>query len=205
MLEYILIGSGFAFAAAVQPGPLQAFLFTSVTQKGWKKTLPAAFSPLISDGPIALLMLLLLKSLPEILKPILLSAGGIFLLFIAFNTYMDWKKKEDVASNSDFSTPKTILQAALVNILNPHPYIGWSLVLGPAILHAWHKNPIYGFALVLSFYVTMVISLMLIIFIFGTSGRLKEHQRKNLLLTSGIILGFIGVYQLGSGILLLIK
>jgi hypothetical protein len=38
MFECLLIGGGFALAAVVQPGPLQAFLLPSVAQKGWKRT-----------------------------------------------------------------------------------------------------------------------------------------------------------------------
>jgi len=49
MVEYIIIAAGFAFAAAAQPGPLQAFLLSRVVSAGWKQTLPAAFAPLISD------------------------------------------------------------------------------------------------------------------------------------------------------------
>ena len=204
MFEYIMLGGGFAFAAAVQPGPLQAFLFARVTQIGWKKTLPAAFAPLLSDGPIALLVLLLLNGLPEIIKPILQSAGGVFLLVIAYKTFGDWEKKKVERSKSDESAPKTIFQAALVNILNPNPYIGWSLVLGPAILNAWQKNPIFGFALVISFYFTMLLSLMIIIFIFGTSGRLHELQRKRLLLVSIILLAMIGAFQLVTAIMIFV-
>ncbi len=62
MIESLLLGGGFAFAAAVQPGPLQAFLLARVTERGPASVLPAAFSPLLSDGPIAVLALLLLGS-----------------------------------------------------------------------------------------------------------------------------------------------
>ena len=44
MFELMLIGGGFAFAAAVQPGPLQAFLLARVAADGWKRTLPAALA-----------------------------------------------------------------------------------------------------------------------------------------------------------------
>jgi len=37
--------------------PLQAFLLSSVAQRGGNEPLPAALSPLLSDGPIALLVL----------------------------------------------------------------------------------------------------------------------------------------------------
>jgi len=64
VLSWILLGAGFAFAAAIQPGPLQAFLVSRVLRHGWKRTLPAALSPLLSDGPIALLTLGALRTLP---------------------------------------------------------------------------------------------------------------------------------------------
>ena len=83
MFEYFLIGGGFAFAAAIQPGPLQAFLLSSVAQRGWKRTLPAAFSPLLSDGPIALIVLLVINRLPDVMRRILQIAGGFLLLYLA--------------------------------------------------------------------------------------------------------------------------
>jgi threonine/homoserine/homoserine lactone efflux protein len=79
VLEYLLIGGGFAFAAAIQPGPLQAFLLSSVAQKGWKRTLPASLSPLLSDGPIALLVLLVLNRVPETMGRVLQATGGVLL------------------------------------------------------------------------------------------------------------------------------
>jgi threonine/homoserine/homoserine lactone efflux protein len=83
MIENFLIGGGFAFAAAIQPGPLQAFLLSSVTQRGWKRTMPAALSPLLSDGPIALFVLLVLNRLPDALDRFLQVAGGLLLLYLA--------------------------------------------------------------------------------------------------------------------------
>ena len=52
MLLYLILGFALAFAAAVQPGPIQAYLVTQALSHGWRRTLPAAFSPLVSDGPI---------------------------------------------------------------------------------------------------------------------------------------------------------
>ena len=83
MLEYLFIGSGFAFAAAIQPGPLQAFLLSSVACKGWKRTLPAACAPLLSDGPIVLLVLLVLNRVPETMSRFLQAAGGVLLIYLA--------------------------------------------------------------------------------------------------------------------------
>ena len=57
MYEYMILGITFAFAAAVQPGPLQTYIVSQTLTKGWKRTLPAMFAPVLSDGPIIILVL----------------------------------------------------------------------------------------------------------------------------------------------------
>lgn len=47
LLEYIFVGGSLAFAAAAQPGPLQAFLLSRVAAVGWKRTLPASLAPIV--------------------------------------------------------------------------------------------------------------------------------------------------------------
>ena len=194
MLESILIGSGFAFVAAVQPGPLQAFLFSSVAQKGWKRTLPALLSPLLSDGPIALLVLLLLNRISTEMLGILQAAGGFLLLYFAWAGYRQWKQFEATELNTHKTMPSTLLQAAMVNILNPNPYLGWSLVLGPAFFTAWHQHPLNAVVLIIAFYTTMLIVLACIIFLFGATRLLSLKGRRVLILVSAGILAGMGVY-----------
>jgi threonine/homoserine/homoserine lactone efflux protein len=201
VFEYLLLGGGFAFAAAIQPGPLQAFLLSSVAQKGWRRTLPASFSPLLSDGPIALLVLLVLNRMPEILSRILQAAGGIFLIYLAWASYRQWKQQTTTETGASDSAPRTLLQAATVNILNPNPYLGWSLVMGPAVLTAWQQNPTYAVALILAFYTTMVTVLASTILLFGTTRFLGPGGRRTLILVSAVTLAALGVYQLAASLL----
>src|SRR5512141_216590 len=91
--EYLFVGCGFAIAAALQPGPLQAFLFSRVTRTGWVRTLPAALSPLLSDGPIAALVLLVLVQVPPTVQALLQAAGGVLLLYLATSAYRDWRRQ----------------------------------------------------------------------------------------------------------------
>ena len=196
MFESILIGCGFAFAAAVQPGPLQAFLLSSVSQNGWKRTLPASFSPLLSDGPIALFVLLLLNQISTAMYGILQAAGGFLLLYFAWTSYRQWKRYSTIVPDNHGLMPRTLIQASMVNILNPNPYLGWSLVLGPAFLAAWQKSPIHAFTLIIAFYATMVLVLAGIIFLFGTTRFLSPAGRRILILLSAIILATMGAYQL---------
>jgi threonine/homoserine/homoserine lactone efflux protein len=201
VLEYLLLGGGFAFAAAIQPGPLQAFFLSSVAQKGWKRTLPASFAPLLSDGPIALLVLLVLNRIPEKLALLLQAAGGIFLIYLAWASYRQWRQQATTETGANDSAPRTLLQAATVNILNPNPYLGWSLVMGPAVLAAWHQNPANAVALIIAFYATIVTVMACTILLFGTTRFLGPSGRRTLILVSAVTLAAIGVYQLAASLL----
>jgi len=202
MLECIFVGSGFAFAAALQPGPLQTYLLSSVAQKGWRRTLPASFSPLLSDGPIALLTLLVLNRIPETMSRILQSAGGVFLVYLAWASYRRWRQPNVTERETKGSVPRTLVQAAGVNILNPNPYLGWSLVLGPAFITAWHQSPANAVILLIAFYTTMVIMLACTIVAFGTTSILGPGGRRVLILVSAVTLALLGVYQLVAGLLI---
>ncbi len=200
MLEYLLLGGGFAFAAAIQPGPLQVFLLNSVAQRGWKRTLPASFAPMLSDGPIALLVLLVLTRVPVVMSRVLQTAGGVLLLYLAWSSYKQWKRKSGSFVTEEGSAPSTLFQAAAVNILNPNPYLGWSLILGPAVLRAWNESPTNAAILIVSFYATMAAVMAVIIVLFGTTSFLGPRSRRALILVSAITLAILGIYQLVFGL-----
>ena len=200
VLEYLLVGAGFAFAAAVQPGPFQVFLLSSVAQRGWKRTLPAAFAPVVSDGPIALLILFIINRVPENMSLLLRMAGGILLLYLGWGSFQTWRTYEPVSSVPEEDQPSTLLQATAVNLLNPNPYLGWSLILGPAALSAWDQNPLYAIGLVAAFYFTIILGNALIIVLLGTTTLLSVRARRALVLISAITLAILGVYQLTTGV-----
>jgi len=196
VLEYVLIGAGFAFAAAIQPGPLQAYFLSSVVQRGWRRTLPAALAPLLSDGPIIVITLMLLSRVPESFQTAMRAAGGLLLLYLAWTSYRQWQAGVSQDAVQSESAPRTLFQAVMVNLLNPNPYLGWSLVLGPAVMDAWRHDPAYAVALIAAFYGTMVVGLAGTIFLFGSANRLGPRGRRGLVLVSAGILAALGVYQL---------
>jgi len=194
VLEYLMIGGGFAFAAVVQPGPLQAFLFSSVSQRGWRRTLPACLSPLISDGPIALLALFVLSGVPAMMTSILQAGGGFFLIYLAWGSYRKLKDQTAKDLTTNKSAPRTLLKAVTVNILNPNPYIGWSMILGPAVIRAWHEDAAYAAVLVVSFYATIIAGLATTIILFGTTQFLGARVRRILVILSAAAMAVLGVY-----------
>ena len=201
MLSSLLLGAGFAFAASIQPGPLQAFLLNSVAQRGWQRTLPAALSPLLSDWPIVLTVLLVLNRLPDTMNRVLQAAGGVLLLYLAWASYRQWTQPLAAAPDDGKSAPRTLLQAAGVNLLNPNPWLGWSLVMGPAFYAALNQSVGNAAALLIAFYATMVGMLALTILLFGTTTFLGPRLRHALILVSAITLALLGIYRLGASLL----
>jgi threonine/homoserine/homoserine lactone efflux protein len=203
VLSYIIFGITYAFAAAMQPGPFQAFIISQTIKNGWKRTLPAAFAPLISDGPIIVIVLLLLSTVPIWLIYLLQIAGGLLLLYLAYRAFITYSKydlvKEVEASNTESSLGKAIL----VNALNPGPWVGWSLIMGPVFIKGYEESAAYGIALIISFYSTMVLSLMGIIILFGLARNLGPKVTRITLGISAIALACFGIYQLWQGVLLL--
>ena len=200
MLGYVAFGIGLASSAAVQPGPLQAFLLSRVAAAGWRRTLPAALSPLLSDVPIALLVLLVLGRLPASAQAVLRGAGGVLLVFLAWSTLRQLNRAPDAVAGTPHSAPRTLLQATLVNVLNPNPWLAWTFVLGPALRAAWGEQPARAVALVVAFYGTMVVMLAASIVLFGTARFLGPRGRRGLVLASGLVLATLGIYQLAVSI-----
>ncbi len=200
MTTYLFLGVTFAFAAGVQPGPLQSYIIAQTVEKGWRRTLPAALSPLISDGPILLLVLSILSTLPDSFIIFLRIAGGLFLLYLSVNAFKSWQRYNTDNELIKDSGQKTLMNAVVVNILNPNPYLGWSLVMGPIFLEAWYKSMGNGLTMLIAFYSTLVTTLAGTIILFGFARRLGPKVSKILLGISAFALFAFGIYQLCVGI-----
>jgi len=200
MINYIILGATYAFAAAVQPGQFQTFIISQTLKNGWKKTLPAAFAPVLSDGPIIVLVLFILTNVPTGFLQMLQICGGLLLLYLAYNSYKSFREydvnKEPIIDKSD----RTLLKAVLVNAINPAPYIGWSLIMGPLFLKGYNEAPANGISLLISFYSILIINTMGIIILFGFARNLGPKVTHATLGIASIALAGFGVYQLWQGI-----
>jgi threonine/homoserine/homoserine lactone efflux protein len=198
MLTYLLLGATFGFAAAAQPGPLQAYLISQAASHGWRRTLPAAFSPLLSDVPVIALTVLVLSRMPSWFTHWLRVAGGVFVLYLAFGAFKMWHMCDTTAAAQSPSTSRSLLQAATVNLLNPNPWMSWSLVLGPLLLRGWREAPSHGIALLAGFYCVLVLGLACTIALFGMAGRLGSGVSRSLIGLSAAALAAFGCYLLWS-------
>lgn len=200
MVSYLVFGSTLAFAAAVQPGPFQAYLVAQTMRAGWKRTLPAALAPVLTDGPIIVLVLFVLQQLPARFTPVLQIVGGLFLLFLAWSSFRTWRRFEEVRSLAPPSGQRTLFDAAVVNLLNPNPYLTWSLILGPLLLKGWKESPSHGVALLAGFYGTLTVMTAALITLLAGAKTLGPRVSRTLVLLSSIGLAAFGVWQLRMGI-----
>ena len=200
MWLYILQGIGYGFVGAAQPGPFQTYLISQTLTRGWQRTLPAALAPLISDGPIIALCLFLLSRIPPWFERVLYMAGGLFVLYLAYGALRSWKNFDPTISYVGTETRQSILKAALINTLNPNPYLFWSLVTGPILLSGWRQTPVYGVGFIAGFYVTMILGFSAIIIVFGSARQLGPKVNRALLGSSAIALIGFGLAQLWLGI-----
>ena len=198
MNYYIIFGITYALAASLQPGPLQTYIISQTLTKGWKATITTAFAPIISDIPIFIIVFFLLTNLPPTFINVLRIIGGLFLFYLSYNTFLSWKYYSN--NNKNSKSIGTFFKAVLVNLLNPNPYIGWSLIMGPIAIEAWNKSPSLAITLVSCFYLTMILSLIGTIFLFSFARSIGPKISRALLGLSSIGLFIFGLYQLYRGL-----
>jgi len=198
--SYLIFTITYAFAVTVQPGPLLTYIVSRALAQGWRRTLQTAFSPVLSDVPIVTVVLLLLSRMPEGWEHSLQLAGGIFLLYLAYQAVKAVRTASANQEQVPASGVKNLFSATVVNLLNPGPYLGWSLVMGPLLLKAWREAPAIGIAVVASFYGTMILTLGGIIVLFSLARRLGPKVRRLLVAASALALLGFGVYELWLGI-----
>jgi len=199
MTNYFIFGISYAFACVAQPGPFQAFLFSQSIANGWRKTIPLVFAPLMSDLPVILLVLLVLTHVPQGVLQILQVVGGLFLLYLAYTAFRAWRTF--TPNVEEDGTPQfTVFKAVLVNLLNPNPYLAWSLVLGPLLIKSWQQAPLNGIVLLTSFYGSMIIYSIGMVGIFATARNFGPRIIRLSIGISVIAFAVFGVFQLWSGI-----
>jgi len=200
MPGYLILGMTYAFAAAVQPGPLLTFLIAEALTHGRRRALPIAFAPLVSDGPVIVLVLAVLSRVPAAMIQWLRVGGGLFVLYLAWGALTTWRKYDFQKPVEAPAAGRSVLKAALLNLLNPNPYIAWSLVLGPLMLNAWRDAPSHAVAFLAAFYSVMVTTMAAIAILFAGARRLGSRVSRGLVGASSLALAGFGVYLLYSGL-----
>jgi len=200
MWPYLLQGLALGLAAAVQPGPFMTYLISQTLSRGFRRAWVAALAPLLSDGPIIAFSLLVLSQLPGWLQQALNLAGGLFILYLAWGAYRQWRQFSSV-TGSPPPGARNLFQAALINAVSPMPYIYWSLVTGPILIAGWRESPSYGIGFIVAFYVVMLGGFLSLMAVFEVARGLGERISRALLGLAALALAVFGLFQLWRGLL----
>jgi threonine/homoserine/homoserine lactone efflux protein len=201
-MNALIFSQGIAMGlyATAFPGPFQAFLLSQTLRIGWRRTLPAAFGPLFSDGPVITVVLLLLARLPLWTLDGLRTAGGLFLLFLAWGAFSAVRQVNIDARPPTAEGRESLVKAVLMNLLNPNIYIFWSTIGGPIVLEGWKTSAAHGWSFIAGMYGAMIPATAALIVLFGATGRLAGRGRKWLQITLAVLMVAIGTYQIWQGV-----
>jgi threonine/homoserine/homoserine lactone efflux protein len=126
--------------------------------------------------------------------------GGGFILFLARNAYLTFKRTETTSDLVPDSAAQSFFKAAVINILNPNPYIFWSVISGPILLDGWRESPIFGISFIASFYGMLIGCLVVLVLLFGIARSSGPVVVRVLIGISALALLVFGVYQIISGV-----
>ncbi|HRE29813.1 MAG TPA: LysE family transporter [Anaerolineales bacterium] len=196
LLTYLLQGLTLGFSACVSPGPYQAYLLGLASRIGWRRALPAAFAPLLSDGPVVSLVLVALTQLPEWWLGLLRLVGGLFCLWLGYGALKIWR----AGAQATAPTRASIWQAVGVNLFSPAPWVFWSTIGGPILLAGWRIQPDLGLGFLAGFYVVLIGGTAALIGVFAGAARLGERVTRTLNGIAGLALIAFGLWQIASAL-----
>jgi threonine/homoserine/homoserine lactone efflux protein len=197
--SFLLRGLPLGFTAAVMPGPYQLFIFAEAAKKGWRKTILLSAVPLLSDGPMILLLFFLLRQTPDWFLTVLKIAGGLLILYLAYGAYQSSGNMLELENQAIQNYG--LLKGIAMNFLNPNPWIFWSLVGIPILLEGLRHSTLVGFSFILGFYLAMIPTLVTMIIVFAIAQRLGPRLNQSLQKIAALLLAVFGFYQLYQGLM----
>ncbi|MCY4076198.1 MAG: LysE family transporter [Acidobacteria bacterium] len=192
MLTVALTGVVFGLAAGVTPGPLLTLVVTESLRGGVGAGMRVAAAPLLTDGPIVLVSIVLLTRVDGTAVLGALALAGAALL-----GYLAWDGLT-VAAPEAVATPgprgSALAKGAAVNLLNPHPYIFWLGIGGPTLLGAWDEGAAPAVAFLAAMYGCLVGSKVVVAWGVGKGRRLLQSRGYVYLVRAlGLALGVFAV------------
>ncbi len=167
MFNYFAIGTILGLSAGLAPGPLLTLVISETLQHDTRAGIKVALAPVITDFPIIVLTLLILSKLSgfhSILGAISLT-GGVFIIYMGYKCIRTKGIRPDLREAKSGSLGRGIL----ANVLSPHPYLFWFSVGAPTMTSALSLNISAPLAFIVSFYLFLVGSKILLAVLVGRS------------------------------------
>jgi len=153
-LEFLISGVIFGLAVGTSAGPLLALVFSETLKYGKKEGIKIAISPLITDLPIVLLVLLILSNLIKysfVIGAISLF-GACYLIYLGFENL----RVKISVFNVESAKEDALKRGVLANFLNPNPYLFWLSIGGPMIFESLDVHISATVLFILGFYSLLI-------------------------------------------------
>lgn len=132
-MQSLALGLTLGLGAGLAPGPLLAVVIRATLEGGFGAGARVALGPLITDLPIIAVAVVLASRLPEEALAALGVAGGLFLLWLGADALRDLPAPIEAAAGAVDPAAGSLRRGALVNLLNPHPWVFWVTVGVPIL------------------------------------------------------------------------
>lgn len=195
LLADIAQGGLLGLSAAAAPGPFQAVLVARSLRAGPLRALPLSLVPAFSDSVVIAAVLVALAQLPGGFLRALTAAGIGVVAWIAVGTLRAAARGTGPAGAGE-GPSRGFLQAALVNVTNPNPWLFWSAVGGPTLAAAWHAGPPRAFAFLAGFYACITGGNAAVVAVAGGLARAGPRAARALGYASGLALLGFAAWQL---------
>ena len=124
------------------------------------------------------------------------TLGGLVVVWLGVGAIRTGRRATLPGEGRAQSEPRRELwRGVVVNVLNPHPYLFWTVVGGPALVSGWRESPVHALAFLVPFYVLLVGSKATIAFLVSRSaGGLSQVWYRRTLQGSGVLLVAMGAW-----------
>lgn len=154
-----LAGLLLGLSGGLSPGPLLTLVIAETLRHGVQAGMRVALAPLLTDLPIILATVVLLRPLADQRLPLaLLNCGG--------GLYLAWLGVQSLqfqGADLEPAAPVGALRRGVIaNFLNPSPYLFWLVVGAPTVLESLRQGWTVAAAFIVAFYTLLVGSKVLL-------------------------------------------
>ncbi|MDS4028903.1 MAG: LysE family transporter [Candidatus Contendobacter sp.] len=197
MIAFLLSGILLGLSGGLAPGPLLTLVASETLRHGARAGIRVALAPLLTDLPIILATVLLLRPLTDQATPLALLhlSGGLYLAWLGLQGVRFRGAELESTAPTD-----SLWRGVIANFLNPSPYLFWLAVGTPTVLAAWREGWPAAVAFVVAFYGLLVGSKVLLAVVLGRARHLLRSGGYIVLMRSlGLLLLIYALLFLRAG------
>jgi threonine/homoserine/homoserine lactone efflux protein len=198
-LSFLASGIVMGLIAGISPGPMLTLVISQTLQHDVKEGIKISLSPLITDLPIILLIVLFLSKLVmfNFTLGIISILGAVFLVYMAYGCIVF----KPSAIHTVNIKAQSIKKGIMANFLNPYPYLFWFSVGAPILFKAYHRNILSVVFFIAGFYACLIGSKIAIVLMVDKSKSfLNDNIYKYLIQSLGFVLLFFAFLFFKDGL-----